>query len=132
MASACVGPDYHPRKGAGLANTSWPHGTRDATYYPGYSETRLAPDRYRVYFLGAKDSTSERDRDLNLLRAAEVCLEQGYTHFSVTERVAARSGIVIQLHRAEPLDGERYQASLLVASLREKYALPVYSGPKPS
>ena len=36
----------------------------------GFSETRLAPDLYRVYFAGNGFSTDERTQDFALLRAA--------------------------------------------------------------
>lgn len=60
------------------------------TYHPmgltgGYSDSRLAPDIYRVAFYGNAYTANERVKDLALLRAAELTVQQGFKYFSVVE-----------------------------------------------
>lgn len=50
----------------------------------GYTETRLADNRYRVVFAGNSVTPSETVQDYALLRAAELTLQQGYDWFAVT------------------------------------------------
>lgn len=49
----------------------------------GYSDTRLAPDMASVTFDGNSQTDKNRVLDFTLLRAADLCLESGYTHFTV-------------------------------------------------
>ena len=53
---------------------------------PGFSETRIEADRWRVTFRGGSDAGRERVADLTLLRAAQLTLQQGYDWFRITER----------------------------------------------
>lgn len=48
----------------------------------GWSQTPVAPDRYLVFFMGTW-SEEERVSDLGMLRAAELTLEHGFSHFDV-------------------------------------------------
>lgn len=64
---------------------------------PGYRETRIADNRYRVSFIGRADTPGEEVKNLALLRAAELTLEAGYDWFEVVER-ETREGV----RRAEP------------------------------
>lgn len=52
-----------------------------------YQERQLstAPPVYEVFFLGNRYSDPDRMRDFAMLRAAELALEAGYTHFLVTD-----------------------------------------------
>lgn len=59
-----------------------------ATYHPldasngtGYSDQRLAANRYRVTFAGNSVTPRETVENFLLLRAAEVTLSAGYRHF---------------------------------------------------
>jgi hypothetical protein len=47
----------------------------------GYSDQRLTQNRYRVTFSGNSATTREEVEDYLMRRAAEVTLENGYTHF---------------------------------------------------
>jgi hypothetical protein len=47
----------------------------------GYTDERLAANRYRVTFTGTSSTPREEVEDYLLRRAAEVTLESGYTHF---------------------------------------------------
>lgn len=51
----------------------------------GFSETRLAPDVFRVSFSGNGHTRSERAQDFVLLRAAELTLQNGYRYFKVLD-----------------------------------------------
>ena len=53
---------------------------------PGYAETRIEADRWRVTFRGGSDAGRERVADLTLLRAAQLTLQQGNDWFRITER----------------------------------------------
>jgi hypothetical protein len=50
--------------------------------YVGYSDMRLAPDRYRVSFTGSGSSTWNDVEAYLQLHAAEVTLRAGYSHFT--------------------------------------------------
>lgn len=66
LAACQTGPAYHER-GPGEAY--------------GYTDTRLTQNRYRVTFSGNSATTREEVEDYLMRRAAEVTLENGYTHF---------------------------------------------------
>jgi hypothetical protein len=51
----------------------------------GYSETLLTPDTYRISFRGNAYTSAERAQDFALLRACELVLERGYTHFAIID-----------------------------------------------
>jgi hypothetical protein len=60
---------------------------------PGFSETRIESDRYRVSYRGTGGDRGARVGDLALLRAAELTLANGYDWFAVTNRFdEARAG----------------------------------------
>src|SRR6266446_847886 len=50
----------------------------------GFSETKLAPDYYRVTFRGNGLTQPERASDFALLHAADIALENGYPFFEIT------------------------------------------------
>ncbi|MGE3303254.1 MAG: hypothetical protein AB7M12_09090 [Hyphomonadaceae bacterium] len=58
---------------------------------PGYAETRIEADRYRVTFV-ARGGPPERAYDLALRRAAELTLQSGYDWFLVNQRYGERAG----------------------------------------
>ncbi len=47
----------------------------------GYSDMQLTPNRYRVTFAGGNNTPREEVEDYLLRRAAEVTLQNGYSHF---------------------------------------------------
>lgn len=53
---------------------------------PGYWETQLTDDRYRVTFVGRNNTSSETVKNYALLRAAELTLAAGYDWFEIIER----------------------------------------------
>ena len=52
----------------------------------GYSEMRLAKDRYRVTFSGNDLTSRDKVEGYLLYRAAELTLQEGYDWFSIIER----------------------------------------------
>ncbi len=61
-----------------------------APYEGGYSDERLAPDRYRVSFSGNYLTSRETVEAYLLYRAAELTLDQGYDWFEVLQRQTDR------------------------------------------
>jgi hypothetical protein len=59
---------------------------------PGFYETRIEQDRYRIVYRAAPRTPRERAEDAALLRAAELTLQQGYDWF----RIGARDMQVLQ------------------------------------
>ena len=51
----------------------------------GFSDTRLAPDVFRITFRGNGYTSAERAQDFALLRASELVLQGGFTHFAVLD-----------------------------------------------
>lgn len=64
----------------GCATTYQPSG-----FTGGFSETRLAPDRFIVSFSGNAFTAGEQARDFALLRAAELSRDGGYRYFTVLD-----------------------------------------------
>jgi hypothetical protein len=52
----------------------------------GYSEQRIAPDRYRVKFHGNEITSRDRVEGYLLYRAAELTAQNGYDWFAITDR----------------------------------------------
>ena len=52
-------------------------------YSGGYSDTRLAPDLFRVSFAGNGFTSAQKAYDFALLRAAELTATHGFTHFAL-------------------------------------------------
>jgi flavin-binding protein dodecin len=59
---------------------------------PGYWQTRLTENRYRVSFVGTPGTSSETVKNYALLRAAELTLDAGYNWFRIVERETEQSG----------------------------------------
>lgn len=56
----------------------------------GFSEVRIAPDRYRVTFTGNSLTSRERVETYLLFRSAELALESGYRTFQTVDRETNR------------------------------------------
>ena len=56
----------------------------------GFSETRLAPDTFRVRFSGNGRTSTERAEDFALLRAADLSTNAGFSYFSI---ITSTSGV---------------------------------------
>ncbi len=65
--------------------------TAGQAIFGGYSETRLAPDRYRVTFSGNDLTSRDTVEGYLLYRSAELTLADGYQGFSIVERNVERS-----------------------------------------
>jgi hypothetical protein len=57
----------------------------------GFSETQLAPDVFRVYFRGNSYTSGERAEDFAMLRAADVCLQHGFSCFALLDENSSTS-----------------------------------------
>jgi hypothetical protein len=68
--SSCITTDYKPVGGITVI---------------GFSETQLAPNKFRVSFHGLTYESKQRIRDLALLRSAEVSIENGFKYFSIVD-----------------------------------------------
>jgi hypothetical protein len=51
----------------------------------GFTDMRLAPDVFRITFHGNGYTSRERAQDFALLRASELVLENGFTHFALLD-----------------------------------------------
>ena len=51
----------------------------------GFSETQLGENVFRVSFKGNTHTSSERAADFNLLRSAELALENGFSYFVIVD-----------------------------------------------
>ncbi len=52
----------------------------------GYFDTKLQEGMYEVTFNGNENTTAAKAHNFALLRAAEVCLENGYQSFEITRQ----------------------------------------------
>ncbi len=66
----------------GCSTSSSPYGPVNADSRLGYQQTKIQQDRYRVRFTG-KDLYEVQD--YALLRAAELTLDEGFSHFKVID-----------------------------------------------
>lgn len=53
----------------------------------GYREERMRRDLYQVHYQGDETIADDRLKDFAWLRAAELCLEKGFTHFEIVTRL---------------------------------------------
>ena len=93
----------------------------------GYSHTQIGEDRYLVYFKGTW-SEEERVSDLALLRAAQLTIEQGYSHFNILSQAVYKEGVDRGKGAAIPIgpisiggssQSDRLTAQLLIQLLTE-------------
>ena len=66
---------------AGCVAMPAPYAPRGPGESTGYTDRELAPNRYRITFTGNSSTPREQVEDYLLLRAAEVTLAAGYSHF---------------------------------------------------
>jgi hypothetical protein len=101
LAVGCAtGPEYQPRTPGGLV---------------GYTDLQLSPNRYRVAFSGDY-ATSRDDVEMYLFRrAAEVTLQNGFTHFVIqmrdTERMSDYFGGPYSYGYYYPYGGDNWNLS---------------------
>jgi hypothetical protein len=101
----------------------------------GYSELQLAPDLYRIAFQGNAYTSQERVADMALLRAADLTLGQGASHFVVVNQLRESRSFssgphVVQPHgwygyaywgpTAPPMIVRDHRAELAIRLLREE------------
>ena len=109
----------------------------------GYFDVKLQEGMYEVFFNGNENTTARRAHDLALLRACEVCLDNGYQSFDIVRRtedytekevdtgVTIFGGMLTSVENSEPkitlevrcsknLDLP-YKAADLKTNLKERY-----------
>jgi hypothetical protein len=123
---------------------------QSAGFTGGFSETKLDENVWKVQFKGNGYTNLERASDLCLLRSAELCLINGYTHFATVEsdkyvsqhqyttssRKTGRSTHTVSKPRTaytivcyeEKPEEFSYNARFLLKSLMAKYELVGYPG----
>jgi hypothetical protein len=79
MAGACATPTPYQ-----------PIGARGTGASGGFSDVRVAADRYRVTFAGNSMTSRERVETYLLYRAAELTRERGYDGFTIVDRATDR------------------------------------------
>lgn len=70
----------------------------------GYSETALAPGLWRVKFDYTRYTQPQQVEDFSLLRSAELTLQQGYSHFSLSDpqSMQASSEVLVRMFHNQP------------------------------
>ncbi len=122
-----------------------------AGFTGGYTESRLGPDAFTVWFQGNRYTAASRVSDFTMLRAAELTLESGYryfvllgetdrtsrhrslnttyngsTGFNTTENVSIKPGqeVRVQCLTDKPKGGTyAYDAQFISNEMRRKYGL---------
>lgn len=101
----------------------------------GFSETKLGPDTVRVVFKGNGYTSDERATDFALLRAAQLCREGGFTHFTVQPQASSTPAVSVNGGMAKPgvallakfyrskVDELALDAAFVVSSIKSKYNL---------
>ena len=111
----------------------------------GYFDVKLQEGMYEVLFNGNDNTTARRANDFALLRAAEVCLENGYQSFEIVRKtedftekevdtgVKIFGGTLTNLQNSEPKitlvvqcskkSDLQYKAQELKNNLRERYKI---------
>jgi len=94
LAGCTTGPAYHPADG--------PRGT-------GYSDERLAENRYRVTFQGNSGTRREKVENFLLLRAAEVTRNAGFAWFAFDQRDTEAKTTYVATFGGYPYWGPRWR-----------------------
>jgi len=68
-----------------LSGCATPYQPKTSAYGYGYSESQLGENIFSVRFVGSTSDSPEVVSDYAMLRAAEVTLEHGFSHFGIAE-----------------------------------------------
>lgn len=108
--------------------------------FGGFDEVRIANDTYRISVQGNGYTSPERAEQIMLLRASELTLSNGFTHFTVEGRETAKdsqlvyTGVyggytnidrprgmyIVRMVKGPNLPPSAYDAALIESELREK------------
>lgn len=96
---------------------------RDRVWHLGYSETQLGPDTWRVTYDGYEIPQSQA-ADYALLRAADLTLAAGFTHFAVIGESGAvlpgpTAAVAISPTMAVGIPPSRPEATVTIRATRE-------------
>lgn len=87
-----------------------PYQPQEGRYGAGYSDQRLAANRYRIVFTGNSATARTTVEDYLLRRAAEVTMQAGYNYFMFdTRNTEARTDYYTQFANRWP--GSRFSAA---------------------
>ena len=113
---------------AGCATSYHPAG-----FSGGYLDQRLSPDTFAVGFVGNGYVPFEKARDYALLRASQLTIEAGFTHFTIIDEASnvnpggtgafskSSAEFKIQCFAGKQESAGSYDAAFLQQSLRRKY-----------
>ena len=93
--------------GCTTATPYQPLGAGSSRASGGFSDVRIAPNRFLVSFAGNSLTSRERVETYLLYRAAELTVEQGYDGFSIVERATDRN-VETRVYR-DPFGYGRYR-----------------------
>ncbi len=74
-------------------------------YHPGYSDTKLEDNRYRIVFAGNDTTPRETVENYLLYHAAEVTLSNGYDWFEVVKRASDAKTRTVTTYDDDPFFG---------------------------
>ncbi|MCS1409234.1 MAG: hypothetical protein M2R45_02414 [Verrucomicrobia subdivision 3 bacterium] len=103
----------------------------------GYREIQLAPAVYRITFRGNQYTSSERAQDFAMLRAPELALQHGFTHFAIIDEQSSetayiidgvttykpKTGLLVQFFKAKPDGDFAFNAAFLQQSIKQTYGI---------
>ncbi|MRX06618.1 hypothetical protein GJ697_02070 [Pseudoduganella sp. FT25W] len=94
--------EYHPRNSEG-----------------GYSEAAIEPGVWRVKVDATPYTMPQQVQDYSLLRSAELTLQQGYSHFTLSAPPGPE--VVVRMFRQRPTDAAQYEARAVCDRLGTLY-----------
>ncbi len=74
-------------------------------YHPGYSDTKLEDNRYRITFAGNDSTSREMVENYLLYHAADLTLQSGYDWFEVIKRASDEKTRSITSYDGDPFFG---------------------------
>lgn len=96
----------------------------------GFGEKQLGSDVFEINFGGNAYTSDEKMRDFAILHATDICLQKGFTCFTVLSESnlshfpeGNHLWLKIQTYAAKPQDVSTYDATSTRESLRQKYHL---------
>jgi hypothetical protein len=110
----------------------------------GFDEVRISANSYRISVQGNGYTSSERAEQIMMLRASELTLQNGYTHYALQNRESTtdndlvytgiytgysnirrpRGAYVITMMKGPNLPPDAYDARIIEAELRTKLSPP--------
>ena len=97
----------------------------------GFSDVQLAENMWKVNFNGNSYTSAEKSTNYTLLRCAELCLENGFSYFTVGQmndavnrRSKPRASVIMECHKKKFQSHEIvYDAHFIRSSMRSKLGI---------